>query len=99
LMAGLDGIGSKIDVGANHFGPFDVDIAKQDAAFLEKITPLPRTLYDATCALREDHGFLMKGDVFSEAFIDNWIAAKRCDETVEIATRPHPYEYQLYLDV
>jgi len=99
LMAGLDGIQSKIDVEASHFGPFDVDIAKQDDAFLSKITPLPRTLFDAMEALDRDHKFLLNGEVFSEAFIKGLIATKRRDETDQIATRPHPYEYQLYLDV
>jgi glutamine synthetase len=99
LMAGLDGIRSSIDVTAHHFGPFDVDIAKQDAAFLSKITPLPRSLYDALTELSKDRAFLLKGEVFSESFLQRWIDAKRRDETEVIATRPHPCEYQLYLDV
>lgn len=99
LMAGLDGIQSRIDVAANHFGPFDVDIAKQDEAFLSKITLLPRSLYDAMNELDKDHAFLLKGDVFTESFIERWVETKRRDETDFIATRPHPCEYQLYLDV
>lgn len=99
LMAGIDGIQSKIDPKELNFGPFDVDIARQDQAFKDKITPLPRTLYDTMNALEEDHGFLIRGDVFSKAFIESWVAAKRCDETIGIAERPHPYEYELYLDV
>lgn len=98
LMAGLDGIQSKIDAKAQDFGPFDVDIAKQDEAFQGRIRPLPRSLYDAVDALLADHGFLVKGEVFSEAFIKDWAAAKRREETELIATRPHPYEYRLYLD-
>ncbi len=99
LMAGLDGIESKIDPMGNHYGPYDVDIAKQDDALLSKITPLPRSLCDAMDALKADHGFLTKGEVFPAPFIDDWIGAKRRDETDKIATRPHPYEYELYLDV
>jgi glutamine synthetase len=99
LMAGLDGIESKIDPTANHFGPFDVDIAKQDAAFLSKIAPLPRSLCDAMDALKRDHAFLLKGEVFPATLIEDWISVKRRDETQKIATRPHPYEYELYLDV
>ncbi len=98
LMAGMDGIASKIDVAADHFGPFDVDIAKQDPAFLDRITPLPRSLYDALDALAADHAFLTRGKVFPESFLAAWIAAKRREETDEIAVRPHPYEYHLYLD-
>ncbi len=98
LMAGLDGIESKIDVGAEHYGPFDVDIARQDRAFLSGITSLPRTLSEAMNALAANHAFLLKGEVFSTAFLENWIAAKRSEEATQIAARPHPYEYQLYLD-
>jgi glutamine synthetase len=98
LMAGLDGIQSKIDVRASNFGPFDVDIAHQDAAFQSKIKPLPRSLCEATEALLADHTFLVKGEVFSEAFIKDWAASKRREETDAIAVRPHPYEYHLYLD-
>ena len=98
LMAGLDGIESKIDPTGNGFGPFDVDIAKQDEAFLSAITPLPRSLYDAMDALAKDHAFLRKGEVFPEAFIADWVRVKRCEETDKIATRPHPHEYELYLD-
>ncbi len=98
LMAGLDGIKTKPNPADHNFGPFDVDFARQDEAFKSRIMPLPRSLYDAMQALAQDHDFLLKGEVFSEAFIDAWVATKRADETDEIATRPHPYEYQLYLD-
>lgn len=98
LMAGLDGIDRKINCKAKDFGPFDVDIAKQDEAFRSKITPIPRTLFDAMDALEKDHEFLLRGEVFNKTFMRNWIAAKRKDETDAIATRPHPYEYCLYLD-
>jgi glutamine synthetase len=99
LMAGLDGIQTKIDVKAENFGPFDVDIARQDEAFQGNITALPRSLYDAMDALQADHGFLLKGEVFTQGFIQSWIDAKRREETDGIATRPHPYEYHVYLDV
>jgi glutamine synthetase len=98
LMAGLDGIQSKIDVRTNNFGPFDVDIAKQDETFQSKIAPLPRSLYEAIGSLLADHDFLVKGEVFSKAFIEDWAKAKRREETDLLAVRPHPYEYQLYLD-
>ncbi len=99
LMAGLDGIQSKIDVAENHFGPFDVDIAKQDEAFSSQIAPLPRSLYDAMEDLAKDNAFLTKGEVFQEVFLHRWIDVKRREETDFIAPRPHPCEYELYLDV
>ncbi|MFH1109416.1 MAG: type I glutamate--ammonia ligase [Planctomycetota bacterium] len=98
LMAGLDGIASQIDIRSRHFGPFDVDIARQDAAFREGITPLPLSLGAALYALAADQHFLTKGGVFTSSFLENWIAVKRRDETIEMARRPHPYEYELYLD-
>ena len=99
LMAGLDGIQSKIDVAANNFGPFDVDIATQDETFRSRIAPLPRSLPHALAALDDDHQFLTVGEVFPESFLKMWTALKRTNDAREIATRPHPYEYQLYLDV
>jgi len=98
LMAGLDGIQSKYDVAQHHFGPFDMDVAKQDESFQRKITPLPRTLHDALTALEKDHDFLCKGEVFSEEMLERWIAVKSACDVREIDSRPHPYEYQLYLD-
>ena len=98
LMAGLDGIRQKLDPSEHDFGPFDMDVAGQGEAFKRKITPLPRSLYDAVAALDRDRDFLLQGEVFPSSFIDAWIATKRADETAEIAARPHPYEYHLYLD-
>jgi glutamine synthetase len=98
LMAGLAGIESKVDVAAENFGPFDVDIAKQDEAFRSKITPVPRSLRDALISLGEDYDFLLKGEVFSESFITRWIDFKRAADSAAVAARPHPHEYQLYLD-
>ncbi len=98
LMAGLDGIETKVDVATENFGPFDVDIAAQDEAFRQRITPLPRSLFDALNALGEDHEFLLKGEVFRESLIRRWMDLKRATESNAVAARPHPYEYHLYLD-
>ncbi len=98
LMAGIDGVASGIDLSAHNFGPFDVDIATQSAAFRSKITALPRSLDEALLALHEDSEFLTKGEVFSPAMIDQWVAMKHRQDVAELASRPHPYEYQRYLD-
>jgi glutamine synthetase len=98
LMAGLDGICSKLDLSAHNFGPYDVNIDRQSAEFRRKIVSLPRTLYDALLALAADHDFLLAGEVFPASFVDAWIATKRLDETEAINVRPHPYEFALYLD-
>jgi glutamine synthetase len=99
LMAGLDGIHSKINPADHNFGPYDVDITKQDRALRDKITPLPHGLGDALNALRQDHGFLLKGEVFTESFIEDWTNTKFQREARAVHARPHPFEYQLYLDV
>jgi glutamine synthetase len=98
LMAGLDGIQSKLDPAQHNFGPYDLNIEQQSKEFRSKIACLPRTLYDALDALARDHAFLLKGDVFPKSLLENWIATKRRDETEAINARPHPYEYYLYLD-
>ena len=60
---------------------------------------MPLSLGAALDALAADQHFLTKGGVFTSPFLENWIAVKRRDETIEMARRPHPYEYELYLDV
>lgn len=99
LMAGLDGIQRKLDPQADNLGPFDVNIAEQSETFRAQITPLPRSLYAALDALKKDHEFLLAGDVFNRTFIDAWIETKRLDDAAQVANRPHPFEYELYLDV
>lgn len=98
LMAGLDGIASKLDLGEHNFGPFDVNITKQNDAFRSKIAAVPRTLHDALDALAEDHAFLLQGEVFNHAFIESWVATRRDSHVRAVAVRPHPHEYTLYLD-
>jgi len=98
LMAGLDGIQNKLNSGGHSFGPYDLNIEAQPEEFRKEIASLPRSLYEALDALGRDHEFLVKGDVFPAAFISRWIVVKRRDETEAINARPHPYEYELYLD-
>ena len=45
--------------------------------------------------LREDHEFLLQGDVFSKDFIDNYIDLKY-EEITKMRSLPHPYEFELY---
>jgi len=98
LLAGLDGIRQKVDVAARNFGPFDVDISHQPDDFRAKITALPRSLMGAIAALQADSEFLCRGEVFSRSFIDAWSVMLRRQHVDAVAHRPHPYEFQLYLD-
>ncbi len=99
LMAGLDGMLHSIDPAKEHMGPFDVDIAKQPAEVRSQISALPVSLAESLDALLEDYDFLTQGDVMPPGFIKGWAAYKREKEVNAIVTRPHPYEYAMYLDV
>ena len=98
VLAGLDGIQARLDPAKLNYGPFDVDIAKQDAEFRGRIGVVPRSLDDALTALHLDYAFLLKGDSFTPEFVRDWVETKRATEAWPMAIRPHPYEYQLYLD-
>jgi len=56
------------------------------------------SLSEALDCLEKDHAFLLKGDVFTEDFIDMWISTKRKEHDA-IRLRPHPYEFFMYYDV
>jgi glutamine synthetase len=42
--------------------------------------------------------FLLRGDVFNEDFIANWVDMKQKDYDA-LRLRPHPYEFAMYYDV
>ena len=94
LMAGLDGIENRIDPG----DPLDKDIYALTPEELRDVPSLCGSLEEAMAALKEDHEFLLKGDVFTEDVIDTWIAYKMTHEVDEMRLRPHPYEFALYYD-
>jgi len=94
-MAGIDGIQNRIDPGQ----PLDKDIYDLPPEELANVPSLPGTLDDALKALEDDHEFLLKGDVFTSAFIEKWIKTKREKEINQVRFRPHPYEFGMYYDV
>lgn len=93
LMAGLDGIQNKIEPPK----PLDADIYELSAEEKGDIRGTPGSLAEALDALEADHEFLLKGDVFTADLIEGYIDFKR-KEQVQIALRPHPYEFFLYYD-
>src|ERR1700731_2873882 len=95
LMAGLDGIENKRDPGQ----PLDKDLFEMDAEQLSGIPSMPGSLEEALDALERDHAFLLKGDVFTEELLENYIAYKRKNEADAVRLRPHPYEFALYYDI
>jgi len=56
-------------------------------------------LEEALAALKEDHQYLLKGDVFTKDVIDMWINYKTENEVKAVKLRPHPHEFFLYYDI
>ncbi|AFY55747.1 L-glutamine synthetase [Rivularia sp. PCC 7116] len=94
LCAGLDGIKNKIDPGE----PLDKNIYELSPEELASVPSTPGSLDLALEALERDHDFLTQGEVFTEDFIENWIAYKLDTEVNPMRLRPHPYEFSLYYD-
>lgn len=94
LLAGLDGIINKIHPGE----PLDKNLYDLPPEELAKVPHVPDSLRGAYEALEADHEFLLKGDVFSKDFIENYISMKK-SEYDAVRLRPHPYEFCLYFDI
>ena len=95
MLAGLDGIINKIKPG----DPLDKDIYDLEPEELQNVPSTPGSLDEALQALRRDHEFLLRGNVFSTEIIDTWIGYKTDKEVKPMALRPHPFEFGLYYDV
>ncbi len=95
LMAGLDGIQNKIDPGQ----PLDKDIYSLSPQELKDVPTMPASLEEALESLKNDHEFLLKGDVFTEDMIQAWLDYKMDTDVSSMRLRPHPYEFALYYDV
>lgn len=95
LMAVIDGVQNKINPG----DPLDKDIYDLPPEELAKVPKTPGGLDEALNALREDHEFLLRGDVFTKDVIDTWINYKMTKEVDALRLRPHPYEFCLYYDM
>jgi glutamine synthetase len=94
LMAGLDGVQNRIDPGE----PMDKNLYELPPEQLKKVPQMPGSLAEACDHLQKDHEFLLKGDVFTEDVIDQWIEMKRKEQD-QIRLRPHPWEFHMYYDV
>ena len=94
LMAGLDGIQNKIHPGE----PLDKDIYGLSPEELKTIPSAAVSLEEALEALKADHAFLLKGDVFTQDVIDTWIEYKMDKEVSQVRLRPVPHEFNLYFD-
>jgi glutamine synthetase len=94
LMAGLDGVENRLAAG----DPLDKDIYSLTPEELKGVTGMPASLDEALNNLKNDHAFLLKGDVFTEDVIETWIDYKMANEVSALRLRPHPYEFALYYD-
>jgi len=94
-MAGLDGIERGIEPPA----PIDADLYELEGPERDGVKSVPGSLAEVLDALESDHDFLLKGGVFTEDLIKNWIDYKRERELEAVQLRPHPYEFFLYHDI
>ena len=94
-MAMIDGIQNKIDPG----DPMDKNIYDLPPEELAEMESAPGSLEEALDALKQDHDFLLKGDVFTKDVIEYWIDYKMENEVKEVISRPHPHEFYLYYDI
>jgi glutamine synthetase len=95
MMAGIDGILNKIHPGE----PLDKDIyglSPQEAA---KVPSIPGSLEESLNQMKANGSFLLKGEVFSQEFLDTWYNYKMEREIRPIQQRPVPYEFHLYYDM
>lgn len=95
LLAGLDGIKKGLDPVALGYGPFDKNIYELPEEEKKEIRSVPGSLDEALDALEADSAFLTESGVFSQDFIDNYVAFKR-QEAKAVSIRVHPHEYSLY---
>ena len=95
LMAAIDGIQRRLEPGQ----PLDKDIYGLSPEELKGYASVPNSLEESLQALRDDHEFLLRGDVFTSDVIDAWIAYKQTQEVQAIRERPHPWEFAMYYDI
>jgi glutamine synthetase len=94
MMAGLDGIQRKLAAG----NPLDKDIYSLTPEELKDVPSMPASLEESLNNLKNDHEFMLKGDVFTEDVVETWIDYKMSNEVNQMRLRPHPYEFGLYYD-
>ncbi len=93
-MAMIDGIKNQIDPGK----PMDKNIYDLPPEELATIPGTCDSLGQAIDEMLADKAWLTAGDVFTEDFIDTYVAYKREQEVEPMKLRPNPYEFYLYYD-
>jgi glutamine synthetase len=95
LMACLDGIQHHIEPAP----PMDKDLYELPPEEKKNIPQTPGSLRLVLERLRDDHQWLLRGDVFTPDVIHSYIEYKMKHEVDAIDLRPHPHEFYLYFDV
>ena len=91
LMAGLDGVQNKIHPG----DPVDKDLYHLPPEEAKKVPNVCASLEEALKCLEDDHAFLTRGGVFSDDFLESYIALKN-DELTRFRMTTHPVEFDMY---
>jgi glutamine synthetase len=91
FMAGLDGIENRIHPG----DPMDKDLYDLPPEELKGIPHVCASLREALMSLDANRGFLKKGGVMDDDFINAYIALK-LEEVDRFETHPHPVEFDMY---
>jgi glutamine synthetase len=91
LMAGLDGVTNKIHPG----DPVDKNLYDLEPEEAKKVPNVCASLEEALMNLDKDHAFLTKGGVFSEDFLESYVALKQ-EELTRFRMTTHPVEFDMY---
>lgn len=91
LMAGLDGIQNKIHPG----DPADKNLYDLPPEEDKQVPTVATSLEEALQALDADREFLTRGGVFSDDWIDSYLALKQ-QEVNRLRITTHPAEFDLY---
>ena len=91
LMAGLDGIQNKMHPGEAADKNL-YDLPPEEEA---QIPTVAESLDVALQALKDDHDFLLKGDVFTKDMLEGFIALKE-EEVQRLNVTVHPVEFDMY---
>jgi len=95
LMAGIDGVENRIDPTPLKLGPYDGKAEEIDPETHPHCI-LPKSLSQSLREFEADHEFLLKGNVFNETMIRNFIDYKRSREIYAMQGAPHPLEFEMY---
>lgn len=91
LMAGLDGIENRIHPG----DAMDKNLYELPPRELKKVPTVCASLREALQSLDKGRKVFTKGGVFTDEFIDAYIALKM-EEVDRYETTPHPVEFDMY---